>query len=146
RLLRMMSNSLLLDLMLYVLMKTPKGSRNTIPDQRVDLYERFVDQFIERRLGLRSEQAPVLAALHLEKNDQKSYLYAIGYMLHRNHLWYALEQSIVSTMRTVRPDATMSAIEDHLKYLVDDPGIIQPRARNCYAFSHLAFQEFAAAR
>lgn len=148
RLLRMMSNPLLLELMISILRNkaAPKESRYTIPDRRAALYEEFFNEMIDRRFKAREEK-PDLIPLLLEKETQKEYLYAIGHMLHKQQLWYALDQQVLAAMRLANHEAPDATLRNHLKFLVDEVHIIQEeKVRNTYSFYHLAFQEFATAR
>src|SRR5262249_19041282 len=79
---------------------------------------------------------------------QKSYLYAMGNMLHRQQLWYATEPQVLNAMRQVPSSSSEEALHHHLTYLASATEIIQlrDRQRQCYAFAHLAYQEYAVAR
>ena len=119
-------------------------SQGSLPQQRAELYQRAMDILIEdwRKTGLSSAELSLVLsplAAHIHQN------YATGLIQHKELKELVAKYLSESPSFQSRNQVMDDKIEDFLRIIREDVGLLAARGEFLYGFLHLTFQEYLAA-
>jgi hypothetical protein len=126
--------------LLLTMIATIHHYRNSLPDQRVALYDEICDVFLGKRQQARG------ITFELTPLQKKRVLQALAYeMMRRNHRNISLADAadiIDPVLKRVNPE---SASEQFLELIANTSGLLVEHTPGVYSFAHLTFQEYLTA-
>jgi len=140
RLQTMLSNPMLLYMMLKKFKYKARYQDITIPEHRIALYSEFVIHLLEERPQQRHKYDSQSAS-QISSDLVECYLTNIARTMHNWGVWYAEEVNVLAAMKEI-VSIDDNITKKHLKYIVEEIGILQKIDRGEYAFCHFTFQEF----
>ncbi|HEY1352560.1 MAG TPA: NACHT domain-containing protein [Ktedonobacteraceae bacterium] len=136
----LLATPLLLNMMADILSQSSLERR--VPDQYVELCERYITHVIEVRPGQRPGDIGAHRPIIHDHHRQRDYFASIAYHLHLNHLPDGTSFKLVDYIRPLAGQQSDDEIKKDLDQLVTEVGILQRRPPGTYAFRHATFQEF----
>jgi len=127
--------------------------RAQLPDRRVELYEEAIEVLLVQWDAVKGLPATeVLQGLELDAGDRRSLLEPIALWLMEQHAREieldALRRQLAQPFQTMLKDwrLTKKAVNGFIDLINARSGLLTERGQGIYAFSHLTFQEYLAAR
>jgi hypothetical protein len=136
----LLSTPLLLNMMADILSQS--ASERPVPDQYVELCERYITYVIEERPRQRPREIGAHRPIIDEPHRQRDYFASIAYSLHLYRLADGSSFDVVDYVRPVTSHLSKDEVKKDIDQLVTEVGILQKRPLGKYAFRHTTFQEF----
>lgn len=136
----LLATPLLLNMMANILSQS--SLERPVPDQYVELCERYITHVIEKRPGQRPRDIGAHRPIIDEPHRQCDYFASIAYNLHLYRLPHGNSFDLVDYVRPLACRLNDDEIKKDIDQLVTEVGILQRRPQGTYAFRHTTFQEF----